>query len=614
MVVPLMAGCDLANRFDAPEDRVNAAVPLEPGVQAAWQQFQAQIKDQTDLQQAVGQRWASRLRMRAVTCMRDFLPGWRVSDAEIRAHLANSECFVDFDRDLDRWIGLQRVQIALSMPPLRSMPQNPPKLVAHREFISSVVQARDAPVALFQGAKGFSLMDLGTGKVILNDTTSVNAYTLTGLSPNGRVIAQRRQDGVLLRLAEGGARLAELPLADGVVWLDSNTLVVRNNDSGGRGMSLLNLGSGESTPMPGGAFKAAHMSAPVPGQASRFNLLSGSGVSQFELSRTDGRSEAQLINEGGTKTNTGFATNTGGLSVDGSKWLDGSGVLRILDMQTLEVRERGFEPARSGVACPTANPDQVIISLARPSGDGVHSLVDFYLYTDSAGTLAKIRKERNASDRYVFVNSIKRLAVIDGHSLRFIDELETEDAQPVDTVLNGFLDEVNQRRLASAFAVGSASQGNGLSGAPGFASGGLPPAAALVQSLRDAQVEGVGVYEGLGAEHGVSKTRMPGTVHVRVRRSGTPLALVLVSYEPVRWRLALDPGARLSAVLLGGYHPSTVEGADAVRVYQIGRVYAYQRPSPEYETLQRTALEWVGKPMSVFQGRYIGATFMVGGS
>jgi len=614
LVAPLLTGCELTERFNNPEDRINAAVPPDSGVQATRQRLLSQLADKPDILKAFEPRWDSRLRSRAVTCRRDYLPTWRDAQADIRARLAASECFAEFDRTLERWVGLQRLQMVLSQPALRTVPQTLPLLVSHRDFISNMVLARDAPVAILQGSKGFDLVDLTTGKSIFSEPAS-NGRPMLNLSPNGRAFAQTASGGVAIRSAEGGETLVELPLADGVLWLDNNALVMRpnsNSNNGARGLRLLDLATGEDTPVPGNSNGYAYLSAPAPGAPNRFNLLLNQGADQIEISNVGGRYEAQLRNERRSTSGRGFAINTGGMNADGTKWIDGSQGLRTLNLDTLEMQERTFEPARSSMAWPTANPDQTIIALATPSGNGVTSVVDPYLYTESTGTLAKLVRDRNTSTRYQYIGSIKRLALIEGQNVRYIDELQTEPAQPVDKVLSAFNDEINQRRLAAAFASPELQAGMPAVGAvPGAMA--QPPTALHLQ-LRDSQVEGVGVYEGMGAVHGGGKARMPGTVVVRVRRAASPTALVLASYEPVRWRIFMEPGARLSAVFMSGYYPSTVEGAGAARVYQMGAGYAYQRESGEFTKLQRATIEWTGKPMTVFQGSYMGSTFSVGGN
>lgn len=608
LIGPLLAGCEWLDRFDDPETRINTALPPDSGVQAARQRLLSHTADRPELQQAFESRWATRLRTRAVLCRRDYQPSWRDSDTDIRMRLSGSECFVEFDRSLERWIGFQRVQMVLSLPALRTAPAELPLLISHREHITHLVPAAQASVALLQGSRGFDLVDLGTGKALFSESASSSRPVMT-LSPNGRVFSQTAGGRVALRTAEGGETLVELPDADAVLWLNPHALLVQNNSSstGQRGLRLLDLASGEETPVPGQNTYAGRLIAPVPGTADRFTLLLAQGAEQIELSNASGRYEARLRNEVRSDSGGGFGLNTGGMTADGRRWVDGHQGLRLLNLDTLELQERSFLPARLTYAWPTADPDKFVLSLATPSGNGITSVVEPYVYSESAGTLAKL--ERGRGQRLQYVGSIRRLVALEGLNLRYLDaELPTEAPLPVDTLLSRFADEINQRRLAAAFAPAAATG----SGPGGLAAGGQPTA--LQVQLRDAVVEGVGVYEGMGASQGGGgRPRMPGHVIVRVKRSAAPIALVLASYEPVRWRIVPEPGARLAAVLVSSHHPSTVDGAGTARVYQMGQGYAYQRQSAEFIKLQRATQEWTGKPFSVFQGSYNGGQFSVGG-
>jgi hypothetical protein len=135
-----------------------------------------------------------------------------------------------------------------------------------------------------------------------------------------------------------------------------------------------------------------------------------------------------------------------------------------------------------------------------------------------------------------------------------------------------------------------------------------------LQLPRGAQVEGIGVYQGrsqgVGSLPGLRRT---GNIEVRVRRSSRPIVVVLASYEAVRWTLIPEPGARIAAVLLSGYHPSEVVGAGRARVVNSGSAYAYKIDSREYMALNRDVARMVGQGIGLFQGRYEGAQFSVGG-
>ncbi|MGB7815623.1 MAG: hypothetical protein WBL28_04645 [Methylotenera sp.] len=120
----------------------------------------------------------------------------------------------------------------------------------------------------------------------------------------------------------------------------------------------------------------------------------------------------------------------------------------------------------------------------------------------------------------------------------------------------------------------------------------------------NAKVEAVGVYE--------TKDRSPSGISVIVKKSDTPLVLMLSGYEPVRWNLIKEPGANLIAVIATGYNLPEVTGAGATKTVIKRGNYAYQQGSPEYVALNNDAIMWTGKPISKFQGIYGGTVFVVG--
>lgn len=615
-----LAACGLRERFDSAETRINAALPPDSGVQAARQLLLAQIADQHDVLKALEPKWAARLRLRALSCSRDYTPTWRDSSADIRARLVNTSCFADNDRLLQRWVGLQRTRLMLEQGPIRPATPVLPPMITHREFITTMVVARDAPVAMFRGSTGFDVVELATGKSLYKEPASPALQGIMDLSPNGRLFTQAASGKVSIRATEGGETLVELPQADGIIWLDGAVVALRSNSA--PGLRLLDLAAGEDTPVPGTGNGPTYMAARAPGAPNRFNLFVPRGADQIEIVNVGGRYEAQLRAER-RSSGAGFLLNTGGMSADGKMWIDGHQGVRLLDLDTLELQEHSFKPVNTQAAWPTPNPDEFLLSMHLPTDDGVSSHFNYYVFNPRAGTLAPVAREPGSSTRYQYIGSINRLALIDNQNVRFIDKLPAGSPQPVETAVAAFIDEMNQRRLAAATARQLAFQGLSAmpAGAPGFEGtagapapmGSVGVATPLHTQLRDAQLEGVGVYQGAGARHGVGQTRTPGVVEVRIRRSAQPIALVLSSYEPVRWMIITESGAKLAAVFLSGYYDSTVVGAGAARVYRIGQGYAYGQPSSGYSDLQRTVVHWAGKPIAVFQGRYEGSNFSVGG-
>lgn len=163
-----------------------------------------------------------------------------------------------------------------------------------------------------------------------------------------------------------------------------------------------------------------------------------------------------------------------------------------------------------------------------------------------------------------------------------------------------------------------------LSQRPPLTPGG--PSLPLIQNLgREFRVEAIGVYEGTrppgpAAGRDVGHTARP--VEVSVGLTDRPVVLVLSSYEPVIWTIKADAGARIRHILLSGYADSTVVGVPNIEMTRIGQAYAYQPPqstftrgrsgSGGYPHLDSLVLQYVGRSIERFQGRYTGERFSVG--
>ena len=133
----------------------------------------------------------------------------------------------------------------------------------------------------------------------------------------------------------------------------------------------------------------------------------------------------------------------------------------------------------------------------------------------------------------------------------------------------------------------------------------------LKPRARTAQVEAVSVYEAV-AVRAPFAPEAEEPVSVVVRESARPVVLVLSSHQTVRWQIALEPGAALSAVLLSGYGESTVVGAGSAPVSSIGGFYAFKHGSPEFKHLETEVRRCTGRNIEKFQSEYAGQSFTVG--
>jgi hypothetical protein len=138
-----------------------------------------------------------------------------------------------------------------------------------------------------------------------------------------------------------------------------------------------------------------------------------------------------------------------------------------------------------------------------------------------------------------------------------------------------------------------------------------PPQPLLTDVPSNAQVAIVGVYEARTNPPRAAGSHTPGGIRVSVAPGSAPLVLVLTSYEPVRWHVQNTNGRKIAAILLSGYHESSVVGLDNAKVLKIGSNYAYKLDSPEYERLKKDVARYVASPVKSFQGGYEGQEFTV---
>ncbi len=127
----------------------------------------------------------------------------------------------------------------------------------------------------------------------------------------------------------------------------------------------------------------------------------------------------------------------------------------------------------------------------------------------------------------------------------------------------------------------------------------------------------IGVYEAASV---LPKTedRQPRPVEVRLRKTAHPVVLLLMSYDPVEWQIAVDPDACLRGVILSSYHESTVRCAVALHhvVPLQNGPHAYALHSTEPGECDGLALielfeRHAGLPVASFQGEYAGTRFQV---
>jgi hypothetical protein len=298
---------------------------------------------------------------------------------------------------------------------------------------------------------------------------------------------------------------------------------------------------------------------------------------------------------------TSWALNTCGATADGSHYFSSSyNTLKVVNLGTLEVESVGLEPFYLQQSFPTPDPDKIVVSgFVPPSqGEGPRTLV----YSISRRALAPVDTAQVSPRRIVYLPALKKQGLINDRKIELMDALPVLEEMPASQFAADMQNIANQRKLAQF-------EKQQISGLPAGFAGNAP----LAELARNALVEGVGVYQGGPGAPPAPGARRTGYVEVRIRPSAKPIVLVLSSYEPVRWMLITERGAQLAAVLVSGYHPSQVVGAGNARVINTGSAYAYKMDGQDYQALNRDVARMVGKGIGLFQGRYEGGQFNVGG-
>jgi hypothetical protein len=101
-------------------------------------------------------------------------------------------------------------------------------------------------------------------------------------------------------------------------------------------------------------------------------------------------------------------------------------------------------------------------------------------------------------------------------------------------------------------------------------------------------------------------------VRVRVSRGSRPLVLVLSSHHAVDWRLEVERGALVEAVMLAGARESTVRGAGDFLVTAIGGCYAFRPGSPGFRHLEEEVLRCTRPAVGSFRSESSPGDFTVG--
>lgn len=600
-----LAGCDFGNVFlFATEDKINAAFPISEAVRNG----KDAVLDLADRAQRkeIEAQLNTRLKLRALSCSKEYSPAWYSSSEEIRKNLDGQSCFAEADNEIARWLGIRRVGLILAKPALKPIPKSAPRFIVADGYIQNARFAVSAGISLLETQQAIEIVDFESMKPMFRETKG--STTLGSLSPNGRLFTTGEGDRLKIRDTESGTVIAEIPSvrAFEFYWLDERTALYNKSNSGKA--FFIDFKTGKEIPVEaiiGGVQRAVR----VPGADNEYVLFSYRGVTKVELVRGKAEPEVKLLAE---KPISGIAwtSNTSDATANGTHYFSANRQLTLVSLESLEIETISFEPFYLQTGAATPDPDKIIFTgfTQPPQGESPRNFV----YSISNRTLMPIDPAKVSSQRYMYVAPLRSQAVITDNKIALVGKLPTLETIPLSSFIADTLAVANQRKL-DAFERQQAQQAAPIIGTSSLEFGQSGIVGPIADLARDAQIEAVGVYQGGAGESRTNDGRKMGYVEVRLRRSAKPVVLVLSSYEPVRWKLIPESGARLAAVLVSGYYPSQVVGAGAARIVMTGSVYAYKLGSPEYNLLNREIVKWTGKSIGIFQGRYEGSAFSVGG-
>jgi beta-lactamase regulating signal transducer with metallopeptidase domain/predicted esterase len=137
----------------------------------------------------------------------------------------------------------------------------------------------------------------------------------------------------------------------------------------------------------------------------------------------------------------------------------------------------------------------------------------------------------------------------------------------------------------------------------------------LLAASRDADLHVVGVYSAAAGNGS--------PVDVEVPAASKPIVLALAAYGSVLWNVNIAKGARVKAVIIGGYYEQEIEGipADIPVIYRTffpsrneGFFYAYKSNTLEYRRMVERLNDMTGLLVSTFQGENSGTSFVIDGT
>jgi hypothetical protein len=608
-------GCSRLHEMAMPVTaKINAAHPVSPEAKLARERLLALLPDDPKAVDTLEAQTESRMALRALSCSKNVSVGRFDTVPAVKAIPMDEPCFQEQDRELQKFYALRIIGALLAKPALRPLKAAGPIATLPKgklSYIDSGALARDAGVGVLRDGRGEGLVvDMPGGRPIAQLPSNGFAdASKTRVSPNGRVVAVaasgrapefvEAETGNRIWTATGGSAtrlLAWLPEVSGFAMAVSDGNVMLADGV---------TGSMDVHPL---SIRNTSFAAHLPGPPARLLMGTAHELVLVEHTRAAQGILATAIKQYTIRNAPGITSGNPVPMASGHRVVYAS--MRDIGWLDLDSGASGTWRTAPLFGIPFAKLDESHIMLDS-SEPGLTSL-KAWSFDIADATVAPIDL---AEPHGLIVDIGDRVGFLRrGSDAWFGDTVTTGEAQPLDKVM---ADYELQQQLAKVKALtgGEEPSGAAIQGIPtGAGAAPLPGTPGLGDLPFDAKVEIVGVYEGKRSTANSTSGHPGREVRVLARASNRPIVLVLASYEPVNW-IVVNSGARISAVLLSGYYPSTVSGVGSARVLRIGSAYAYSAGSAAYGSLRQAVSQYTGpREIRSFQGSYTGVEFSVGGN
>jgi hypothetical protein len=596
------------------EDRINEAMPL-PKAAVFARTALLRLADDAGVLPQVQSEVAAKLRVRAIDCAQGYAPGPLASRQEIAAHFGATDCFERRDDELVRWMGWMRVGILLRMPPLRPIPATVPQFLAGSDYIQQVKFAANAGVALLWTNRSIEVLDLGSGKRIAR-IEGAGGDLLGDLSPNGRILPLSAPGGTSLIDIETGESLARVDAISPTdfAWLGPDRALIHRRSM--ISSYTVDFDSGSESPINVSKEPIDRVvaSSTAPGEflaltdLSAMRLKVGAGVGEARLTLLDLK-PFKIQN---------WMRNAGVLNSDGRYYVIAAQDLNFLATRSLTINTVAVAPFEVRIVVPLPDPDLILLNGDNP---GINPNTGWrqYVYSLSRQTFAPLDRTDMKDGRIVYLPTVHKIGIITQNRIALLDSL------PVGPVIShgDFVSTMNLEQQQHREAMTQQARGPQVRGVGPVQVQTLPGARITMQTSGSswtvtsqavaADIEGIGIQQSGNALSKPDGTR-EGLVVVHVMRgSGTPIALVMSSHEPVRWMLSIEHGAVITSIMTAGPKASEVQGAGSIAITHVSDADASQTNSPEFERLQTDVTRAAGSRINHFQGAAVGGEFVVGG-